>query len=127
MNRTDFMAKELADSNEPGNFRRSHEGITYYVYFILNGWINGTEDGGRPYGDTNQYDGWYYILDGEPDGEGPYETFMYACIKGDEAAAANKDIIAARNELNEFLEAFKKKYGDEVTFALADYAIEMME
>lgn len=47
--------------------------------FVLNGWVNGEEGLGRaqvagPSNGPVLEDGWYWLVDGDADGEGPYET-----------------------------------------------------
>lgn len=50
-------------------------------YFVLNGLVNGQD--GTPAakagdGDEVQKDGWYYLFDGEADGNGPHESVQKA-------------------------------------------------
>lgn len=47
----------------------------YEIYFVLNGLHNG-EDGVHAVtcAEEQQPDGWYYLLDGEDDGVGPYTS-----------------------------------------------------
>ena len=65
-----------------------------FIYFVLNGFVNGDEDMGKavPCGGGNDPvmpDGWYFMFDGEDDpasNAGPFETRQIAKAKCDHFA-----------------------------------------
>lgn len=64
--------------------------MNYTIYFVLNGLLNGEEGiyalpaGGGD--DLPQEDGWYYLLEGEADGVGPYKSSNDALRAGGKVA-----------------------------------------
>lgn len=97
-------------------FKFSHKGYEYTLFFVLNGLINGEEGELAQRSGTGEQlkDGWYFLMGDDVDGDGPYEhkdeARMYA-----ELGIGAEDERLMYNEVAEFVARLRNRDFDVAT------------